>query len=322
MRFGRSTLFAFLLASVSTSVLAQDWVAERLRGGVMLFEQGTWVAVERGDVVLDGQKIRTSGDGRVELVRGQERIALAGNTEISIRDAGDQKMTSVMQTLGSVTIEAERRNVQHFSVQTPVLAAVVKGTQFTVTYRDGQARVDVDRGIVQVQDDGHDMVVDVTPGQSAAASRTAPVDVTGRGSDKIVYLIEGSVVPAAARDAVLSGALAATDALAAVKDGAVPNAHAGGRGDGVGAEVRASDGSNGGNGAAVGASVSHGSSSAGGSGSGVSVSVGAGRSDTNSNAVAEGRDTPVSVEVDHGVVAVDVDVDVGKAPSLQVGLGR
>ncbi len=253
MHFRKSILLAAMLAFVSTSALAEDWIAVRLRGQVLQFEHGDWTALERGDVVPDGRKIRTGASGRVELVRGAERIALAGNTEVAVRDAGGQKMTSVLQFHGSVTIEAERRNVQHFSVQTPVLAAVVKGTQFTVTYRNGQARVDVDRGVVQVQDNAHDMVVDVTPGQSAQASQMAPVDVSGPGSDRVVYLIEGNVVPAAAREAVLRGDVAAEDALDAVRNGHVPNEHAnanarayaGGQGNAVSANARTSNNGNG-----------------------------------------------------------------------------
>ncbi|WP_084620069.1 FecR family protein [Devosia chinhatensis] len=219
MRMGKSAILAVMLAAISTSTLAQDWVAERLRGTVLQLEGGEWTSMERGAIVPDGQTIKTAADGRAELVRGQERISLAGNTQISIRDSAGQKMTTVLQTLGSVTIEAERRNVQHFSVQTPVLAAVVKGTSFTVTYSNGRARVDVERGIVQVQDRGHEMVVDVSAGQSAEASQSRPVDVTGPGSDKTVFLIEGNVVPAAARSAVLKGDLAAAEALGALGNG-------------------------------------------------------------------------------------------------------
>lgn len=291
MQSGKVALLAaMMLSSISTSALAEDWIAERLRGQVLQFEHGDWTALERGDVVPDGRKIRTGGNGRVELVRGQERIALASNTEIAVRDAAGQKMTSVLQFHGSVTIEAERRNVQHFSVQTPVLAAVVKGTQFTVTYRNGQARVDVDRGVVQVQDNGHDMVVDVTPGQSAQASQMAPLDVSGRGADQVVYLIEGEVVPAVARTAVLRGEIAAEDALEAVKKGAVPNANAsvnaGGQGNAVSADVRTS---NNGNGNAGG----NGNSNAGGNGNGNAGGNGnsnaGGNGNGNSNAGGNGN---------------------------------
>ena len=276
MHFFKTAFLALMLASVSTAALAQDWTAERLRGQVLQFEHGDWTALERGDVVPDGRKIRTGSTGRVELVRGQERIALAGNTEVEVRDAVGQKMTSVLQFHGSVTIEAERRNVQHFSVQTPVLAAVVKGTQFTVTYRNGQARVDVDRGVVQVQDSAHDMVVDVTPGQAAEASQMAPVDVSGPGSDRVVYLIEGNVVPAVAREAVLRGDVAAEDALDAVRNGTIPNANAnanaranaGGQGNAVSANARASNNGNGNSGNGSGNGNSGNGNGSGNSGSG------------------------------------------------------
>lgn len=199
------TCAVILLASVSSGVLAADWVVDRARGQVLQWEQGRWAPLERGDAVPDARKIRTGADGRAELVRGGERISLAPNTEVAIRDAGDAKMTSVLQSFGSVSIEAERRNVQHFSVQTPVLAAVVKGTQFRVTYADGRAQVLVDRGVVQVQDTVHDMVADVQRGQSADVGETVPLDVSGPGSDRTVYLVEGQAVTAQQRDIIVSG---------------------------------------------------------------------------------------------------------------------
>ena len=229
MKIAHAVLFAVALAFGSTPALAQDWIAERLRGQVEQLEHGNWTALLRGDVVPDGRKIRTGGNGRVDLVRGQESIALGPNTLIAVRDASGQKMTSVIQSSGVVTVTAERRNVQHFSVQTPVLAAVVKGTQFTVAHANGTSRVNVDRGVVQVQDNAHDMVVDVTPGQAAEASQKAPVDVTGPGSDRAVYLIDGSVVPAVAREAVLRGDLAAEDAVDVVRKGGIPDANANAR---------------------------------------------------------------------------------------------
>lgn len=43
-------------------------------------------------------------------------------------------------------------NVQHFAVQTPFLAAVVKGTKFTVVSSKTGAEVAVQRGNVEVED--------------------------------------------------------------------------------------------------------------------------------------------------------------------------
>ncbi|MHA6300155.1 FecR domain-containing protein [Devosia sp. CAU 1758] len=215
----RILLAVMLVCMASGSVVAQEWVASRLRGEVQLFERGQWVPLQRGDSVDNGEKVRTGPGGQVELVRGQESISLAASTEVEIRDEAGRKMTSVLQRHGAVTIQAERRNVQHFSVQTPVLAAVVKGTQFTVIYSNGQARVDVREGVVQVQDSGHETVVDVTPGQTAEASQSRPVAVSGPGADRTVYLIEGHAVPAPAREAVLSNAISPAEVERLTKSG-------------------------------------------------------------------------------------------------------
>ena len=352
MRVGHSILAVITLMSFSSVALADEWIAERLRGTVMQFERNTWVALERGDVVPDGGKVRTASNGRLELARGQESIALGPNTQIAVRDAAGQKMTSVIQSSGVVTIEAEKRNVQHFSVQTPVLAAVVKGTQFTVTYRNGQARVDVESGVVQVQDGVHDMVVDVTRGQSAAASQASPLDISGPGANKAVFLIDGEPVPAAARAAVLDGNLPAEAALEAVKTGGVANinasVNAGGQGNAVSANVRLGLG-NGGNGngngngrngvtASVGvgnggasASANAGSANASasvGGGNGVSVNVGVGNNGNGhgkggngngNNGNGNGNGGAANVDVDLGIV--DVEVSVGGGNGLGLGLG-
>ena len=297
MKIAHAILLAVMWAFASTPALAQDWIAERLRGQVEQFEHGNWTALSRGDAVPDGRKIRTGGNGRVDLVRGQESIALGPNTLIAVRDASGQKMTSVIQSSGVVTVTAERRNVQHFSVQTPVLAAVVKGTQFTVAHANGTSRVNVDRGVVQVQDNAHNMVVDVTPGQAAEASQKAPVDVTGPGSDRAVYLIDGSVVPAVAREAVLRGDVAAEDALEVVRKGDIPNANANARANagGQGHAAIANGGASNSNGNRNGdgnGPPAH--ANAGGNNSGVSAS-GNGNGDgppAHSNAGGNGGGTP------------------------------
>ncbi|QYO76051.1 FecR domain-containing protein [Devosia salina] len=112
-------------------------------------------------------------------------------------------MTRIVQVWGTVSVEAEKRNVQHFSVQTPVLAAIVKGTQFTVTYRNGLTQVDVDEGVVEVRDFVTNTTVDVQPGQSAAASQLRPVKVSGDGADDVVYMVDGRAVAASAREMAL-----------------------------------------------------------------------------------------------------------------------
>src|SRR5690606_23612207 len=100
----------------------------------------------------DDRVIRTLRSGRVTFERGAELIELGGDTQVRIHDRTGRKHTTVLQDFGVVSIEAEARSVQHFSVRTPHLAAVVKGTRFTVRSGERTAEVEVDRGFVAVKD--------------------------------------------------------------------------------------------------------------------------------------------------------------------------
>ena len=77
-------------------------------------------------------------------MRGAETILVSPNSAIGIpKDAKDGMATTIIQQSGSILLEVEKRNVKHFEVETPYLAAVVKGTQFRVTVEQGASRVDV-----------------------------------------------------------------------------------------------------------------------------------------------------------------------------------
>ncbi|WP_210161477.1 hypothetical protein [Rhizobium leguminosarum] len=58
--------------------------------------------------------------------------------------------TEVLQQIGTLDLEIEKRSQPHTTVQTPYLEAVVKGTIFHVTVGKTKASVSVDRGLVQV----------------------------------------------------------------------------------------------------------------------------------------------------------------------------
>jgi hypothetical protein len=180
----RAALAALTLALSATAALAHDWEVTRLRGGVLQLVDGEWLKLERGGVVPDNRVIRTLANGHVEFQRGEEQVALAPNTQIQIFDKGGRKpFTTVKQYFGEVTIEAEVRNVQHFAVETPYLAAVVKGTKFVVTSGDDGAEVAVKRGHVFVEDHATHESVTVNVGQTASVGSDADgLSVSGRGA--------------------------------------------------------------------------------------------------------------------------------------------
>ena len=147
----RTVLTAALFASMTVVAVADDWTAVRLRGQVVQLIDKAWQPLHRGDVVPDSRMIRTLGNGRVDFVRGSETVSVSGDTQMQIFDKGGAKpFTTVKQYFGTVAVEAQVQNVQHFAVETPYLAAVVKGTRFVVTSGKTGAKVSVQRGHVEI----------------------------------------------------------------------------------------------------------------------------------------------------------------------------
>ena len=166
-------VFSWLaILGVSTAV-ADDWTAVRLRGGVFALENGGWTQLVRGSVVSDDRVIKSAPGGRITLVRGSETIELGSNTTAQISDRSG--FTTVYNHEGTVGIDAEARNVKHFAVQTPFLAAVVKGTAFTVQSSSTASTVTVARGTVEVEDEQNDARVNVAAGEQVSSSPEAPI---------------------------------------------------------------------------------------------------------------------------------------------------
>jgi hypothetical protein len=182
MRLRTALGAGFLAALFSVApAMADDWTAQQLRGQVLQLVAQQWQPLNRGDVVPDARVIRTLGMGRVTFVRGGETIELGPNTQIQIHDrAGSKPFTTVTQYFGTVGVEADVRNVQHFAVDTPFLAAVVKGTKFVVTSGKTGTSVAVNRGHVAVDDHANHQHVTIAVGQSATVD-TGNLRVAGSG---------------------------------------------------------------------------------------------------------------------------------------------
>lgn len=201
----RLAVVVLTLLSTSVLVIAQDWTVVRLRGDAQHYDGREWHPLAIGDTVRRSHHVRTLHNGRMELVRGNESIDLGPGTFLAIHEAQGRKLTNVEHHLGSVVISADKRNVEHFQVTTPVLAAVVKGTRFSVRLANGRALVDVDSGVVQVQDTSNNVIANVVVGQSASAGADRPLQVSGPGSSNTVYLVNGQAVVGANAAAQAAG---------------------------------------------------------------------------------------------------------------------
>ncbi len=189
--------FVALLVSLALAApaIADDWIAVKLRGAVEQLVDGVWVPLDRGDAVPDDRPVRTLANGRVEFQRGKETILLGNDTQIRIEDRDGDDYTIVRQDGGSVEVEVEARDVQHFEVRTAFFAAVVKGTHFTVNADATGGTVDVSRGLVAVEDSSTRHSTTVAVGQVAAIATGREIEVFGIGPLPAIYDPAGVPIP-------------------------------------------------------------------------------------------------------------------------------
>jgi hypothetical protein len=189
---GKKFWLGFIVFAAASSWAAtghaddRPWRVEKATGEVWVAKSDNQKVSLGTDTDLTvGDSIRTGRNGRVLLVRGEERIVISPNSAIGIPAEGkDGFPTTITQQAGTIFLEVEKKNVQHFEVETPYLAAVVKGTQFKVSVNRFGAKVDVVRGQVQVADFKSGDNVLVLPGQAAnvKASGQGGLSLTGKGN--------------------------------------------------------------------------------------------------------------------------------------------
>jgi hypothetical protein len=179
---------AFVLAAGSSALAADDgvWSVSKSSGDVWVTTTGAaQVSLKQEDGLKPGDTIRTGRNGRVLLVRGEESILISPNSVIGVpAEKKDGMSTTILQQAGSILLEVEKKNVKHFEVETPYLAAVVKGTQFSVTVDGASTRVDVRRGQVEVSDFKSGQIALVLPGQAATSFEhgTPGLSLSGSGT--------------------------------------------------------------------------------------------------------------------------------------------
>ena len=172
-RFGRILAMALALGAASHARAGegQPWSVSKSSGEVWMTATGAQqVSLGQQDVLKPGDTIRTGRNGRVMLVRGEETILVSPNSVVGLPAENSEGLsTTIVQQAGSILLEVEKRNVKHFEVETPYLAAVVKGTQFRVSVNAASTRIDVIRGQVEVADFRSGQIAQVMPGQVATA---------------------------------------------------------------------------------------------------------------------------------------------------------
>ena len=189
-------MMAVLVWCTASNALAAEggvWSVSKSSGEVWVTTRGAGpVSLTQEEVLKPGDTIRTGRSGRVLLKRGEETILLAPNTVIGLPAQQKEELsTTILQQAGSILLDVEKRNVKHFEVETPYLAAVVKGTQFAVTVNDASTKVEVRRGQVEVADFKSGQIAQVIPGQTATAFANGKPGLSLSGSGPFSPIEQG-----------------------------------------------------------------------------------------------------------------------------------
>lgn len=159
---------AFLTAALCASAQAgETWRLVQATGAVSAGGQGLVpVAVRPNEVLPDNGWIQTGSNGRAVLSHGNDTIIVGPLSRVQLPSDPKAGNTQVLQSLGSALYQIGKETAPHFQVDTPYLAAVVKGTTFVVSVEDGAARVDVTEGLVEVASEDGTSVEYVHPGHA------------------------------------------------------------------------------------------------------------------------------------------------------------
>jgi hypothetical protein len=177
--FGRPigfNVFAFFLCSFavlsSVGEARAEWVVKRVSGVVyFVAPEVKAFRVQRGMVFQPGYTMATRSGARALIARGAETISVGPNANFALsKYRSNNRKTTLLQRSGRLTVDVQKRGRPHFTVETPFLAAVVKGTRFGVSVNSREARVSVERGLVEVSDLATGQTASLGPGQSASSA--------------------------------------------------------------------------------------------------------------------------------------------------------
>jgi len=166
------TLLLIPLSAGLTKAFAAEWVITRISGTVYLVAPGIQAhRARKGMALHKGHTIATRKGARAVLQRGNDSITVGPNTEFALSQyRSNDSQTTLLQRKGTIDVDVETRGRPFFRVETPYLAAVVKGTRFSVTVTGNESQVSVQRGVVGVQDLASGQQSDLRAGQSVQSA--------------------------------------------------------------------------------------------------------------------------------------------------------
>jgi hypothetical protein len=160
------------------------WLVMEVSGDASYYLNGdTRMPLRRGMNLTQGASVETGANGKVLLTRGEESVFIGPYSLAAIAAPGDELKTTISLQRGQAGFQVAKRKSKHFSVETPFLAAVVKGTRFTVQVDESSAAVAVSEGLVEVRAHKSRFSADLQPGHNALVNRDGDLSLTRSEED-------------------------------------------------------------------------------------------------------------------------------------------
>lgn len=185
----RNRMYVILVAAICSPVSAQsaDWIVAKVSQPARYTVDGkNWLVLDKGMVIPNRSWVSTGPRARVILQREKDEVTFQPGTMAGVFERpGYAIHTDFAQQSGTLQLSIDPRVKPHLAVQTPYLAAVVKGTVFTVSLTENGAAVSVDRGRVEVTDNRSGERTGVKAGQKATvdADLETPMNLSGSNTD-------------------------------------------------------------------------------------------------------------------------------------------
>ena len=169
-----------LMVSAAT---AAEWRITRVSGDVRVHGvDQVWVKAKPMQVLKPGESVWTGRRSRAQIETEDGSVILRSGSLVKVPAKKlPDGATVLFQGQGNVSAKVEKREKRHFSIQTPYLAAVVKGTEFTIDMGSQTTSLSVDQGSVGAVGIGSRQEVSVDAGE--ALSMANKVDAAPGGID-------------------------------------------------------------------------------------------------------------------------------------------
>jgi len=177
------SLLALLAMPMSVHAVPWGWFVQKSSGkATYQTAQLPLSPLRKGLVLNRGDTVRTGANGKVLLVRDAESVFIGPFSIATIASSPAAGMrTTVLLQKGQVDLAVRTKLRPHFSVETPYLVAVVKGTKFKVSTSASRSEVTVSEGRVRVKARRTGKFVDIEAGQRATVDRSGALKLAGKG---------------------------------------------------------------------------------------------------------------------------------------------